>query len=57
MYFVAIGKPTEANTFGDLADVFVEHALVSGKFFKRIDVTFDRHIDSPQKVVLAKSDL
>ena len=54
MYFVAIGKPTEANTFGDLADVFVEHALVSGKFFKMIDVTFDRYI---QKVLLAKSDL
>ncbi len=26
-YFVAIGKPAEAKTFGDLADVFVEHAL------------------------------
>ena len=25
-------------TFGDLADVFVEHVLVSGKCFKRVDV-------------------
>ena len=39
-YFVGIGKPVEAKTFGDPAYVFVEHALVSGKFFKRIDMTF-----------------
>ena len=30
---VAIGKPVGAHTFGDLADVFVEHVLVSGKCF------------------------
>ena len=48
--FVARGKPAGAKTFGDPADVkFVEHALVSGKFFKRIDVTFDRYIDKSTK--------
>ena len=36
---VAIGKPAGAHTFGDLADVFVKHVLVSGKCFNRIDVT------------------
>ena len=46
---VAIGKPDEVKTFGDLADVFVERALVSGKFFNRIDVTFDRYIDKSIK--------
>ena len=46
---VAIGKPAEAKTFGDLADVFVEHALVSGKFFNRINVTFDRYIAKSTK--------
>ncbi len=30
---VAIGKPAEATAFSDLADVFVEHSLVSGNFF------------------------
>ena len=46
---VAIGKPAGAHTFGDLADVFVEHVLVSGKCFKRIDMTFDRYIDNSTK--------
>ena len=46
---VAIGKPAGAHTFGDLADVFIEHVLVSGKCFKRIDVTFDRYIDNSTK--------
>ena len=30
---IAIGKPVGAHTFDDLADVFVEHVLVSGKCF------------------------
>ena len=46
---VAIGKPAGAHTFGDLADVFIEHVLVCGKCFKRIDVTFDRYIDNSTK--------
>ena len=36
-------------TFGHLADVFVERVLVSGKCFKRVDVTFDRYIDNSTK--------
>ena len=49
--YFAIGNPSGTKTlhFGDLADVFVEHALVSGKFSKRIDVTFDRYIDKSTK--------
>ena len=46
---MAIRKLAEAKTFGDLADVFVEHALVSGNVFNRIDVTFDRYIDKSTK--------
>ena len=48
---VVVGKPAGAHkpTFGDLADVFVEHVLVSGKCFKRVDVTFDRYIDNSTK--------
>ena len=46
---VAIGKPAGAHTFGDLADVCIEHVLVSGKCFKRIDVPFVRYIDNSSK--------
>ena len=51
--FVAIGKPVGAHTFGDIADVFVEHVLVSGKCFKRID---DRYIDNSTKSGTRKTD-
>ena len=54
---VAIGKPVGAHTFGDLADVFVEHVLVSGKCVKRIDVTFDRYIDNSTKSGTRKNRL
>lgn len=40
---IAIGKPQEAKTFGDLADIFVEIVLQSGAQFQRIDVLFDRY--------------
>ena len=40
---VAIGKPAEANTFGDLGDVFVKSVLHSGALYGRIDVVFDRY--------------
>jgi hypothetical protein len=39
----AIGKPTDAKTFGDLADTFVKAVLQAGSSFDRIDVTFDRY--------------
>ena len=40
---VALGKPHEALTFGDLADIFVKSILQSSAHFKRVDVTFDRY--------------
>lgn len=40
---IAIWKPQEAKTFGDLADIFVETVLRSGAQFQRIDVLFDRY--------------
>jgi len=39
----SIGKPSKADTFGDLADVFIGAVLQSGTHFKRIDVVFDRY--------------
>lgn len=42
---VAIGKPDNAKTFGDLADVFVRTVLKKGEQFARIDVVFDRYRD------------
>ena len=39
---VSLGRPSECNTFDDLADKFVKAVFVSGKDFDRIDVTFDR---------------
>ena len=40
---VALGKPPGAETFGDLADVFVRDVLKSGYKFHRIEVIFDRY--------------
>ena len=39
----AIGKPKDAKTFGDLADVFVNTVMHIGKKYKRIDLVFDRY--------------
>ena len=33
----------------------VEHVLISGKFFKRKDVTFDRYIDNSTKLRIRKN--
>ena len=39
----SIGKPPKADTFGDLADVFIGAVLEGGTLFKQIDVVFDRY--------------
>ena len=39
----AIGKPQQAATFGDLADVFIKSLHQAGRGFKRTDVLFDRY--------------
>ena len=38
---MALGRPSEYNTFDDFADKFVKAVLVTGNDFDRIDVTFD----------------
>ena len=40
---IALGKPHEALTFGDLADIFVKSILQSTAHLKRVDVTFDQY--------------
>ena len=44
-----IGLPNRASTFGDLADVFVNSALVSGHDFHRLEVVGDRYRDTSIK--------
>jgi hypothetical protein len=46
---IAIGKPKEAATFGDLADVFVRAVLQGGASFHRVDVLFDRYYEASIK--------
>ena len=40
---IAVGKPTNAKTFGDLADEFTNSIYQSGTDYCRIDVVFDRY--------------
>ena len=51
----AIEKPARPTTFGNLADVFAENVLVSGIFFRRIDVTSNRYIDNSTKSRIRKN--
>ena len=51
----ALGKPAETMTSGDLADVFVQNAIVSSKFYSRIDVTYDRYMDNSIKAGTCKN--
>ena len=39
---MALGRPSECTTFGDLADTFLKAVLVCEKDSDRISVTFDR---------------
>lgn len=40
---VALGRPTEAKTFGDFANIFTQTVLKAGSSFDRVDVVFDRY--------------
>ena len=40
---VALGKPSDAVTYGDLADNYVKTVLKMGSKFKRIDIVLDRY--------------
>ncbi|KAL9982388.1 hypothetical protein ACROYT_G004423 [Oculina patagonica] len=51
---MGLGRPSECNTFDDLADKFVKAVLVSEKDFDRIDVTFDRYRESSIKCATKK---
>ena len=49
-----LGRPSECNTFDDLADKFANAVFVSGKDFDRIDVTFDRYRETSIKCTTRK---
>ena len=51
---MALGRPSECNTFDDLGDKFVRAVLASGKDFHRIDVTFDRYRETSIKCMTRK---
>ena len=51
---MAIGKPSECNTFDDLGDKFAKAVLASGKDFHRIDATFDRYRETSIKCATRK---
>ena len=40
---VALGKPANAKTFGDLADIYLRTVLKAGSNFQRVDIVFDRY--------------
>jgi hypothetical protein len=44
-----LGKPKEASTFGQLADIFVQSVLRMGQNYDRIDVVFDRYRETSIK--------
>ena len=46
---MALGTPSDCNTFDDLGDKFVKAVLASGKDFDRIDVIFDRYRETSIK--------
>ena len=51
---MALGRPTECNTFDDLADTFLKAVLVCGKDYDRIDVAFDRYRETSIKCATRK---
>ena len=51
---MALGRPTECNTFDDLADRFLKAVLVCGKDYDRIDVAFDRYRETSIKCATRK---
>ncbi|CAH3185140.1 unnamed protein product [Porites lobata] len=51
---MALGRPTECNTFDDFADRFLKAVLVCGKDYDRIDVAFDRYRETSIKCATRK---
>ena len=51
---MALGRPSECNTFDDLGDKFVRAVLASGKDFYPIEVTFDRYRETSIKCTTRK---
>ena len=51
---MALGRPSDCNTFDDLGDKFVKAVRASGKDFYRIDVTFDRYREMSIKCTTRK---
>ena len=51
---MALRRPTECNTFDDLADRFLKAILVCGKDYDRIDVAFDRYRETSIKCATRK---
>ena len=45
----SLRKPKEINTFGQLADKFIQSVLSQGSSYDRIDVVFDRYRDNSTK--------
>ena len=45
----AIGKPTGAETFGDIADAVVKNVFSSFRYASRVDLVFDRYFDQSIK--------
>ena len=39
---VALGKPANAKTFGDLADIYLRTVLKAGSNYQRVDIVFDK---------------
>ena len=56
---VALGKPDNAVTFGDLADIYVRAVLKAGSKYQRVDIVFDRYreetIKSPTRTRRTKA--
>ncbi|CAH3166947.1 unnamed protein product [Porites lobata] len=51
---MALGRPTECNTFDDFADRFLKAVLFCGKDYDRIDVAFDRYRETSIKCATRK---
>ena len=56
---VALGKPDNAVTFGDLANIYVRAVLKAGSKYQRVDIVFDRYreetIKSPTRTRRTKA--
>jgi len=46
---VALGKPADAVTFGDLVDTYMKTVLKTGSKYQRIDIVFDKYREETVK--------